>query len=110
VGTEGHTGRFLSDDYFTILHGEQWAAGEGQLERSVYGPGAQHFLPAGTAKQYRCPEACWALEYARGNIASMLPFGVADSLLSTMDWPTLGRTVWVSLYNMAFQLVVNGKV
>jgi hypothetical protein len=40
----------------------------------------------------------------------MLPFGVADSLLSTMDWPTLGRTVWVSLYNMAFQLVVNGKV
>jgi C-8 sterol isomerase len=76
----------------------------------VYRPGDQHFLPAGTSKQYKCPEACWALEYARGNIPSMLPFGVADSLFSTTDWLTLGHTVWVSLYNMAYQLVVNGKV
>lgn len=110
VGTEGHTGRFLSDDYFTMLHGEQWAAAPGQLEKSVYGPGEQHFLPKGSAKQYRCADACWALEYARGNIASMLPFGVADSLFSTTDVVTLAHTVWVSLYNMAYQLVVNGKV
>ena len=110
MGTEGHTGRFLAEDYFTILHGEQWAAEPGQLQRSVYGPGAQHYLPAGTAKQYRCPDGCWALEYARGNIASMLPFGVADSLFSTTDLKTLTHTVWVSLYNMAFQALVNGKI
>ena len=133
VGTEGHTGRFLSDvrhclldgiadglasntasppsqDYFTILHGEQWAALPGQLTPSIYKPGDQHVLLKGVAKQYKCPGPCWALEYARGNIASMLPFGVADSLFSTTDFHTLGATVWVTLYNMAVQLITNGKI
>lgn len=110
VGTEGHTGRFLADDYFTMLAGEQWAAAPGQLQRSVYGPGDQHHLPAGVAKQYRCPDACWALEYARGNVVSMLPFGIADTLSSTADVVTLARTFRVSLYNMAVQLLRNGKI
>lgn len=100
----------IVQDFFTILHGEQWAALPGQLERSVYKPGDQNVMLAGVTKQYRCPQECWALEYARGNIASMLPFGVADSLFSTMDFYTLGATVWVTFYNMIFQLVTNGKI
>lgn len=93
-----------------MLYGDQWAHTAGKLQKEVYRPGEQHHLPRGTTKQYKCADACWALEYARGNIPSMLPFGVADSLFSTTDFVTLGHTVWVSLFNMARNLLVNGKV
>lgn len=104
VGTEGHTGRFLADDYFTILHGEQWAFPAGSLEKQIYLPGDQHFLPRGTSKQYRMPDSAWALEYARGNILSMIPFGLADSFTSTFDFVTVYQTVVVSLQGIIHEL------
>lgn len=90
------SGRFLADDYFTILHGEQWAFSAGSLEKEVFRPGDMHSMPAGTAKQYRMPDECWALEYARGNIVSMLPFGLGDTLSSTLDLVTLYQTLRVA--------------
>lgn len=100
VGTEGHTGRFLADDYFTILHGEQWAAAAGTHQKEVFRAGDQHHLPRYQAKQYRMPDECWALEYARGNIVSMLPFGLADCLTSTLDFVSYAETAYVSAQQM----------
>lgn len=75
----------------------------------MYGPGDQHFLPRGTAKQYKMPEAAWALEYARGNIASMMPFGLADSFSSTFDLVTVWQTVTVSAVGMLRELLMSAE-
>lgn len=68
LGTEGHTGLHTADDYFNILVGEQWAFRPGSLEMERYTPGTVHYLPRGTAKQYKMHEGCFALEYARGEV------------------------------------------
>lgn len=54
-----------------------------------------NIMPAGTATQYRMPDTCFALEYARGFIPAMLPFGVADTLFSTLDFHTLVKTFYI---------------
>lgn len=109
IGTEGHTGRFWADDYFTILHGEQWALTPGSLKKEIYRAGDQHHLPYGVAKQYRMPDSCWALEYARGNIVSMMPFGLWDTFFSTVDLHTLWATVRISAVSM-FNELLKGKI
>jgi C-8 sterol isomerase len=95
LGTEGHSGRFFVDDYFIILAGEQWAFSAGQFEREIYRPGDMHHLPKRHAKQYKIPDMCWALEYARGPIPTMLPFGLVDTFTSTLDFRSLLQTLWM---------------
>jgi C-8 sterol isomerase len=95
IGTEGHSGRFYAEDFFFILEGEQWAYSESSPTREVYKPGDLHVLPKGMAQGYRMPDRCFALEYARGFIPAMLPFGLADTLFGTLDWRTLGKTLSV---------------
>jgi C-8 sterol isomerase len=91
-GTEGATGRFAADDYFMMLEGEHWCYGEGTFEREVTKPGGVAMLRRGDAKAYRLPDRAYALEYARGYIPLMLPFGFADTFSSTLDFGPLWRT------------------
>lgn len=109
VGTEGHTGRHTADDYFHILAGTQLAFVPGEYEPEVYPPGSVHHLRRGDAKQYRMPGACFALEYARGWIPPMLFFGFADGLSSTLDLPTLWKTVRITGREM-FSNLAKGKL
>ena len=111
IGTEGHTGRHTADDYFHILKGEQWAFKAGSYEPEIYRPGDVHHLVRGEVKQYRMPEGpgCFALEYVRGWVPPMLFFGFADGLSSTLDFPTLWRTTWVTAREMIGRNLLQGK-
>ncbi|KAJ7079096.1 ERG2/sigma1 receptor-like protein [Mycena belliarum] len=109
LGTEGHSGLHTADDYFHILKGEQWAFSPGALEMERYTPGMVHYLPRGTAKQYKMHEGCFALEYARGWIPLMMPFGLADTFTSTLDFPTLYHTVRVTGREMLGNMFI-GKI
>jgi C-8 sterol isomerase len=109
LGTEGHTGLHTADDYFHILHGEQWAFSAGSLDKEVYRVGSVHYLPKGSSKQFKMHRGCWALEYARGWIPPMMPFGLADTLTSTLDFITFYHTIRISGREMIRNLF-QGKI
>ncbi|KZO96377.1 ERG2 and sigma1 receptor-like protein [Calocera viscosa TUFC12733] len=77
--------------------------------QQVYPTGSVHHLKRGTIKQYKMHEGCFALEYARGWIPFMLPFGLADLLTSTLDLPTMWDTVRITGREMIRNLAV-GKL
>jgi C-8 sterol isomerase len=109
LGTEGHTGLHTADDYFHILYGEQWAFSAGSLDKEIYPVGSVHFLPKGHSKQFKMHRGCWALEYARGWIPPMMPFGLADTLTSTLDVVTFYHTIRISGREMIRNLF-QGKI
>lgn len=89
------------------MYGEQWAFTPGSMHKEVYRAGEQHVLRRGVAKQYRMPDATWALEYAHGNMLAMLPFGVADAMFSTLDWLSVCQTASVAIRGIVRALGVH---
>lgn len=94
IGTEGHSGRYRTEVYDFLIRGEMWTYTEGETERKTTKPGDNYaYLGKRRAKGYKIPSDGWMLEYARGLIPFMLPFGLADTIFSTLDVRTWARTV-----------------
>lgn len=94
IGTEGHSGRYATEVWDFMLEGEMWCYHAGEFERAVYKPGDAAYLGADRAKGYAVPSHAFMLEYARGPIPSMLPFGLSDAVFSTLDRQTVGSTLF----------------
>jgi C-8 sterol isomerase len=103
IGSEGHSGRHLYD---LVFAGELWTYEAGSQDRKVYRPGDLAILPRGSASASKLRPGLWMLEYARGNVASMLPFALADTLFSTLDLSDLRAQLAVSGKLMAKELLV----
>jgi C-8 sterol isomerase len=109
LGSSGHSGRFLVDDFFMVLEGEQWTQRAGETEMRRYEPGSINHLEKGEAFQYRMPGRCYAMEYARGWIPTMMPFGLIEVFTSTFDFYTLGRTLLIYTKLVGWNLLT-GKI
>ena len=95
IGTEGYSGRYRMDIWDFVLAGDMWTYTEDAIaERVVTGPGEAAHLGRDQAKGYRLPDACWMLEYGRGPVVTMLPFGLSESLVA-VDLTTIWRTLAV---------------
>ena len=77
-----------------MIAGDMWTYHEGDAERTAYKPGDAAYLGRSLTKGYRLPDAAWMLEYARGPIPTMLPFGLLDVLTSTLDARAAGATLF----------------
>jgi C-8 sterol isomerase len=90
IGTQGHTGRHFAEIYDFVMDGELWYFKENRpFERIVHQPGDRYYLGKLQSEGLCIPERAWVLEYGRGFILSMMPFGLADSLFSTLDLKTV---------------------
>jgi len=107
VGTEGHTGIHVSDDYFTILTGEQTFFYPGQVEKTTYRPGDQNWMKRGDVGQFALEG--FALELAQGCIPCMMPFGLIECLTSTMDYISFFKTIWFTAKYVTLNLL-QGKI
>lgn len=94
IGTEGHSGRYGTEIWDIMLAGRMLCYHEDTFEPRIFKPGDTAYLGSGQVKGYKLPDTGgWMLEYSRGFIPAMLPFGLADTVLSTLDTRTLVKTV-----------------
>jgi hypothetical protein len=95
IGSEGHSGRHAVGFWDTVIDGEMWYYGEGQFEKRVYKPGDRVYVGPNQARGMNFTTGVWAVEYVRGRLPLSIPFGLADGLVSTLDFATVAQTLTI---------------
>jgi C-8 sterol isomerase len=106
IGSEGHSGRHRADMYELVMSGELWTYEAGSFERKVHRPGDVAVLHRGAANGSKLRPGLWMLEYARGNVASLFPFALADTAFSTLDFVDLKSQLVTSTKLMCKEMLL----
>jgi C-8 sterol isomerase len=96
IGSEGHSGRHRAQIYDVVMSGELWTYQAGGIDRKTYVPGDLACLERKHSNGSKLRPGTWLLEYARGNIPSLFPFALGDTLFSTLDTTDLFAQLGVS--------------
>ena len=113
VSTTGHSGRNLAEFHDFLLSGEGHWWGEGQLAVKVANARNKHsymhtpYLQGGIVQLHN---GTWMLEYCRGIIPALLPFGVGDTIFSSMDLVTLFKSIKAYGSMTVREILENGKI
>jgi len=98
IGSTGFSGYYTQADVWDcMVAGQMYTFDPGQFEKSVYNAGDTAYLKAGSRRVFRYVDSCWMIDYARGNISSMFPYGIINpAAYNTLD--TLSASEQVANY------------
>ena len=96
VGSEGHSGRHRADLYDIVINGQLQTFKPEQFQPNTLEPGDMSVLEKGSTNGSHLGKECWLLEYGRGNIPSLFPFALGDTVFSTQDLTDLRKTMQAS--------------
>ena len=109
VDTVGHSGRNWAtfDDWILSGNGTWWA--EGALNVTHHVPYSHLYTERWAGRVVQLQAGTWMLEHCHGVIPALLPFGLADGLMSSLDpllvWKSLQQYGWMTLHSL-----LQGKV
>lgn len=101
VGSSGHSGRHRAELWDIVVHGELQTFKPDQFRPLALHAGDCSHLPRAATNASSLGPECWLLEYARGNVPSMFPFALGDTVFSTQDLTDLRNMMMCSAKLMA---------
>jgi C-8 sterol isomerase len=110
IGTEGFSGRYRVGIYDFMLAGEMWTYTNDAIgEKVISRPGDRAYLSPDQVKGYKLPDGAWMLEYGRGPIPTVLPFGLANAVFTMMDGEMVRQTVF-TYGKLTLRNLLKGKI
>jgi len=108
--TSGHSGRYPLEVSDFVMEGEYYTSYEFSTDANCYKAGDRSYLPSMRACNFCIRDHAWMLEYGRGLLPLSLPFQMAGTFSSTLDFVSLFRTQFIYAKYLLYELIYNWKI